>query len=127
MSPMTIERRDWRTRLGFTMVEVMVALVLLGVVVGALLAVVVEQERFYDGASDVMEVRDNLRRVGDLLPAELRGVAPREGDLYAMTDSMVDFRAPTGASIICTIERLHGGCPLHGARDSPSSRSWSRS
>ena len=103
MSPMTFTRRLARTRVGFTMVEVMVAIVLLGVVVGALLAVVMEQERFYDGASEVMEVRDNLRRVGDLLPAELRGVAPREGDIYAMADSMIDFRAPIGSSIICTI------------------------
>jgi hypothetical protein len=62
-----------------------------------------EQERFYDGATEVMEVRDNLRRIGDLLPAEMRGIAPLEGDLIAMSDSMVEFRAPTGSSIICTI------------------------
>lgn len=103
MSSMSLTRRLAHTRAGFTMVEVMVAIVLLGIVVGALLAVVMEQERFYDGASEVMEVRDNLRRIGDLLPAELRGVAPLEGDIYAMTDSMIDFRAPTGASMICTI------------------------
>lgn len=92
-----------RIRAGFTMVEVMVAIVLLGVVVGALLAVVMEQERFYDGAAEVMEVRDNLRRIGDLLPAEIRGMAPEQGDIYAMTDSMIDFRAPFGSSVICTI------------------------
>jgi prepilin-type N-terminal cleavage/methylation domain-containing protein len=100
MSP---TRRTWRARRGFTLVELMVAIVMLGVVVGALLAVVVEQQRFYDGASEVMEVRDNLRRIGDLLPAELRGVAPRDGDIYAMTDAMIDFRAPSGSSIICEI------------------------
>lgn len=102
MPAMTKARQAIR-RAGFTMVEVMVAVVLLGIVVGALLAVVMEQERFYDGASEVMNVRDNLRRIGDLLPAELRGMAPEEGDIYAMTDSMVDFRAPIGSSVICTI------------------------
>lgn len=103
MSPMIVRVRAARRRLGFTMVEIMVAIVLLGIVVGGLLAVVVEQERFYDGASDVMEVRDNLRRIGDLLPAEMRGMAPREGDLIVMSDSAIEFRAPTGAGVICTI------------------------
>jgi prepilin-type N-terminal cleavage/methylation domain-containing protein len=105
MSSLMRHRRRPR-RGGFTMVEVMVALVLLSLVVGGLMAVVVEQQRFYDGASDIMEVRDNLRRVGDLLPSELRGIAPTEGDLIVMSDSAVEFRAPTGVGVICTIDLL---------------------
>jgi prepilin-type N-terminal cleavage/methylation domain-containing protein len=95
-----------RRRHGFTMVEIMVAIVLLSLVVGALLAVVVEQQRFYDGASEVMEVRDTLRRVGDLQPSPLRGVAPREGDIIAMSDSAIDVMVPMGSSVICTIDLL---------------------
>jgi hypothetical protein len=83
------------------MIEIMVAIVLLGIVVGALLGAVMQQQRFYDSASEVMEVRDNLRRIGDLLPAELRGAAPRDGDIIAMSDSAIEFRAPTGSSTIC--------------------------
>lgn len=101
---MTLRRRAMRRiRPGFTMIEIMVAIVMLSLVVGGLLAVVMEQQRFYDGASEVMEVRDNLRRIGDLLPSEMRGLAPIEGDIYAMTDSMIDFRAPTGTSVVCAI------------------------
>lgn len=98
-----VRRAGRRMRRGFTLIEIMVAIVLLSIVVGGLLAVVMEQERFYDGATEVMEVRENLRRIGDLIPAEMRGMAPLEGDLITMMDSMVEFRAPTGASIICTI------------------------
>ncbi|HUF29231.1 MAG TPA: prepilin-type N-terminal cleavage/methylation domain-containing protein [Gemmatimonadaceae bacterium] len=98
------KRASRRLRRGFTLIEIMVAIVLLSIVVGGLLAVVMEQERFYDGATEVMDVRDNLRRIGDLIPAEMRGLAPLEGDLITMMDSAVEFRAPTGASIVCTID-----------------------
>ncbi len=99
----SVRRAGRRLRRGFTLIEIMVAIVLLSIIVGGLLAVVMEQERFYDGATEVMEVRDNLRRIGDLIPAEMRGMAPLEGDLISMMDSAVEFRAPTGASIVCTI------------------------
>lgn len=102
-SMIRVRRAGRRLRRGFTLIEIMVAIVLLSIIVGGLLAVVMEQERFYDGATEVMEVRDNLRRIGDLLPAEMRGMAPLEGDLISMMDSAVEFRAPTGASIVCTI------------------------
>ncbi|MDQ3696940.1 MAG: prepilin-type N-terminal cleavage/methylation domain-containing protein [Gemmatimonadota bacterium] len=102
-SLISVRRAGRRMRRGFTLIEMMVAIVLLSIVVGGLLTVVMEQQRFYDGAFEVMEVRDNLSRIGDLLPAEMRGMAPDEGDLITMMDSMVEFRAPSGASIICTI------------------------
>ncbi|HSJ64331.1 MAG TPA: prepilin-type N-terminal cleavage/methylation domain-containing protein [Gemmatimonadaceae bacterium] len=101
MPAVTPRDRVRRRPSGFTLIEVMVALVLLGLVVGALLTVVMHQQRFYDSASEVMEVRDNLRRTGDLLPSELRALAPRYGDIYAMSDSAIDFRSATGSSTIC--------------------------
>jgi prepilin-type N-terminal cleavage/methylation domain-containing protein len=101
MPAVTSRRRALRRALGFTMIEIMVAIVMLGVVVGALLTVVMEQQRFYDSASEVMEVRDNLRRAGDLLPAELRALAPRYGDIYEMQDSVIDFRSASGVSTVC--------------------------
>jgi prepilin-type N-terminal cleavage/methylation domain-containing protein len=92
-----------RRRQGFTLVEVMVALVLLALVVGGLMGVVAEQQKFYDGASDVMDLHDNLRRIGDLLPSDMRGMAPGEGDLISLSDSMIEFRAPSGTSVICAV------------------------
>lgn len=85
------------------MIELMVAIVMLTLVVGGLLGVVMGQQRFYDSASEVMEVRDNLRRIGVLLPSEMRAIAPLEGDIYQMTDSMLDFRVPIGTAIVCQV------------------------
>lgn len=101
---MNLPRRTARRlRRGFTMIELMVAIVMLTLVVGGLLGVVMGQQRFYDSASEVMEVRDNLRRIGVLLPSEMRALAPLEGDIYEMTDSMLDFRVPIGTAIVCMV------------------------
>jgi len=46
----------------------MVSLTLLGIVVGALLNTIISQQRFYVSAADIIEMRDNLRQAGELLP-----------------------------------------------------------
>lgn len=106
------------------MIELMVAIVMLTLVVGGLLGVVMGQQRFYDSASEVMEVRDNLRRIGVLLPSEMRALAPLEGDIYAMTDSMLDFRVPIGTSIVCMVASSWFTIPPMGLATDAGLTSW---
>jgi prepilin-type N-terminal cleavage/methylation domain-containing protein len=107
MPALTACPRRWRAaprragRRGFTLIEVMVTLTLIGIVVGTLLTVITRQQRFFGSAADVMELHDNLRQIGDLLPAELRGLSPRYNDLVTMSDSMIEARVATGSSIVC--------------------------
>ncbi|MBC7788507.1 MAG: prepilin-type N-terminal cleavage/methylation domain-containing protein [Anaerolineae bacterium] len=103
MSPIT-RSAACSARRGFTLIEIMVSLTLLGIVAGALLTTVISQQRFYLSAAEIIEMRDNLRQAGDLLPMELRGVAPAvPGEITAMLDTALEFRAPTGASVVCTV------------------------
>ncbi len=103
MSSIT-NRRTRFSRVGFTLIEIMVSLTLLGIVVGALLNTIISQQRFYLSAADIIEMRDNLRQAGELLPVELRGVAPAvPGEITAMQDTALEFRAPTGSSVVCTV------------------------
>src|SRR5918911_4911117 len=44
-----------------------------------------------------------MRDVVNLPPVDLRGVSAAGGDIYAMTDSSVDFRVPSGLAVVCTI------------------------
>jgi prepilin-type N-terminal cleavage/methylation domain-containing protein len=119
-----------RARRGFTLAEILVALTLVGFVVGGILAIVVKQQRFYAGAADMIDLRDNIRTIGDLLPAELRAASPRDGDLIpfngaALTDSALDFRATTGASVVCTIPAADAIIiPPYGSKGNAGLTSW---
>lgn len=88
-------------RSGFTLVELLVVMVLLSIVAGSLLNIILRQQRFYAGATDIMETRGGVREAADLLASELRPLSPSGGDIYTMTSSSIDFREQFGASIVC--------------------------
>jgi prepilin-type N-terminal cleavage/methylation domain-containing protein len=98
-------------RRGITLPEMMVVLVLLGLVVGGLMTVLVRQQRFYTGTSEIIQTKGSARQAIDILSSELRGIstgtrggAPNSVDIYAMSDSSLTFRSQFGASIVCTID-----------------------
>jgi prepilin-type N-terminal cleavage/methylation domain-containing protein len=93
-----------RGRAGFTLVEMMTVLVLLGIVVGSIVQVIAGQQRFAGDAAQVMETRGNVRQIADILPSELRGVSASGGDIYALGDRFLEVRAPIGSTIVCTID-----------------------
>jgi prepilin-type N-terminal cleavage/methylation domain-containing protein len=100
-----------RVRRGLTLPEMMVVLVLLGLVVGGLMTVLVRQQRFYTGTSEIIQTKGSARQAIDILSSELRGVstgtrngAPNSVDIYGMSDSSLTFRSQFGASVVCTID-----------------------
>ena len=95
-----------RPRGGFTLVELLVVLAVFGLVAAATLQIVVRQQRFYAGASDMMSMRTSLRDVGAVVPTDLRGISSIGGDILAMSDSAVEFRLATGLATICSIGAL---------------------
>ncbi len=94
-------------RSGFTLVELLVTLIIMGVVLGTITTLLVRQQRFYRSTSDMMEARTQVRQAIDMLPADLRGLSSsdvRNGtDMYAASDKAIDFRAITGSSVLCRI------------------------
>jgi prepilin-type N-terminal cleavage/methylation domain-containing protein len=93
-----------RPRSGFTLVELLVSLVLASLVGAALVGVLMRQQRFYDGAARIVEVRDNVRDVTGLVPSDLRALSRAEGDIYAMSDTSIDFRLAIGGGVVCSID-----------------------
>lgn len=90
-----------RARSGFTLVELMVAMVL-GAIVGAtLVASIAGQQRFFRGASAINSLRNQLRQAAALLPSDLRPISRRGGDIYSLTSEQIDFRSVMGSSFIC--------------------------
>ena len=96
---MTIAHR--MKRAGFTIVELIVAMVIFGLVMAAAMQVIVKQQRFYRGAGELLELRAGLRQGVVMLTSDLRAIYPAEGDVYEWTRSKIGFRSITGSSIIC--------------------------
>lgn len=98
-------------RRGITLPELMVVIVLLSLVVGGIMTVLIKQQRFYTGTSEIIETKGSARSAIDILSSELRalstatrGGAPNEVDIYSLTDSSIVFRSPFGSTVICTID-----------------------
>lgn len=97
----TTSRRQLRA--GVTLAELMVVLVIMGLVGAVIMRVVLRQQRFYAGAADISSERADLRDIATAIPTDLRGISSVGGDIYAMSDSAIDFRLPMGLSTICVL------------------------
>lgn len=90
-------------RAGFTLVEFMIVMVILGIVVATLVETLNKQQRFYHGARELLDTRTHLREAGAVLLTDLRTITPAAGDVYAWADNRIQFRMTTGSSIACRI------------------------
>lgn len=98
---------------GFTLVEVLIALIVGGSVAAALVGVLRRQQRFYVDAGSLVAQRVALRDATGIIPGELRSLAPRAGDVIAFSDSSLEIHATIGAAIAC--DTVAGGESIHVA------------
>ncbi len=89
-------------RRGFSLIEIMVALVLLGIVATGIMTVVMRQQQFYRSATDVIDTRQQIRQAAAVVPVDVRGVSSVGGDILAMSDSALDVRGNIGSAIVCS-------------------------
>ena len=100
------------TRRGFTLVELLVALVLLGLVSMSIYRVLVNNQRVYQAQTQRIDLQQNIRAAVTLLPAELRELDASDGDIVAMTATSLSVRASRQLAIICTLPVV--GVPAGG-------------
>lgn len=103
-------------RRGFTLAELVVAIVIAGVLAAAVMDVVIRQQRFFAADARAAAMRAAVRQAADILSNELRPLTPRDGDLYAAAADHVDFRMLLGASVLCTIAAGRDGAVLPPTR-----------
>jgi prepilin-type N-terminal cleavage/methylation domain-containing protein len=92
-------------RSGFTLTEVLVALVLLGFVMGTMMLVLIRQQRFYRSANEIIDTRTQVRQAIAMLPNDLRTISTSDSrndtDIYEASDKAIELRSIFGSSIIC--------------------------
>ncbi len=88
-------------RRGLTLVELLVALVLLSIVSAALYRVLVSNQRIYQAQTQRIDMQQNIRAAAQILPADLRELDASEGDISAASATSVTFRGMRWMGIIC--------------------------
>ena len=89
-------------RRGLSLVEIMVALVLLGIVAPGIMTVVMRQQQFYRSATEVIDTRSQIRQAASVVPVDVRGVSSVGGDILNMSDSSLDVRGNIGSALVCS-------------------------
>lgn len=88
-------------RRGLTLVELLVALVLLSIVSAALYRVLVSNQRIYQAQTQRIDMQQNIRAAAQILPADLRELDASEGDISAASATSITFRAMRWMGIMC--------------------------
>ena len=113
-------------RRGFTLIELMIALVLLGIVPTAVYKVLVNNQRLYTAQTQTIDLQQNIRAAAAILPAEFRELDAADGDIKGMTATSLRIRAMRELAFVCADPVLGGGIgqitltvrqtPIYGTR-----------
>ena len=95
-----LRRSPWR---GFTLAELLVALVVASIVLAGVCSALYGAQRFYFAQAQVLDVQQNVRVVAQVLSHELRGLDAADGDLVAMSDSALTLKAPRAFGVTCGV------------------------
>ncbi|NIR42605.1 MAG: type II secretion system protein [Gemmatimonadetes bacterium] len=93
---------------GFTLIEVLVAMTLTGIVVAGTLRALSAQKRFYARQARILDARHAMRASTIILASEFREVSAASGDFYFLASDSVGFRSTVGFGIACAIDAGNG-------------------
>jgi prepilin-type N-terminal cleavage/methylation domain-containing protein len=89
------------TRRGFTLVELLIALLLMGIVTAAFYGSLTTNQRAYQKQTQVIDLQQNMRAATAILPQELREIDASEHDISAMSATSITFRAHRWMAFLC--------------------------
>jgi hypothetical protein len=86
-----------------SLIELLVALALFGIVGAATLRSLDRQARFHSGVLAILESRAQHAAAHEAVAVELRGASTAAGDIGRLSDSSIVFRLPVGAGVACDL------------------------
>jgi prepilin-type N-terminal cleavage/methylation domain-containing protein len=98
---LTSPRSRQRLRHGFTLSELLITIVILGLLGTSVARMMLSQQRFFHRTTEEMTVRRGLRKALSMMPTELRGLSATGGDITAFSSSAITFRSTIGSSLVC--------------------------
>lgn len=96
-------------RRGFTLAELLVALVLLGIVSLGIYRVLVNNQRMYQAQTQRIDLQQNIRAAVTILPSDLREIDATDSDIVGMGSDSIRFRAMRQFAVACTPPVLGAG------------------
>ncbi|HEX2681592.1 MAG TPA: prepilin-type N-terminal cleavage/methylation domain-containing protein [Candidatus Dormibacteraeota bacterium] len=93
---------------GFTLVELLVALVLLGIVSTGIYQALTANQRTFIAQTERIGLQQNIRAAAQILPGEFRLLDAGEGDISAMSATQITMRAIRKLGFICLPPTLPG-------------------
>jgi prepilin-type N-terminal cleavage/methylation domain-containing protein len=106
------------TRRGLSLVELMVAIILVGIVAGSIYQLLLSTERGYRTQAERVRVNGNLRNAISLLPADIRELNAADllgSDIISMDTSSVSYRAMRNLYFLCQPANAARGCLVRAA------------
>ncbi|MGH7679404.1 MAG: type II secretion system protein [Gemmatimonadaceae bacterium] len=88
-------------RRGFTLIELMIVVSLLGIIGTMLTTLLVRQQRFHRAVTGVTDARARMRDIATILPTDLRSVSTAGDDILDISDTSIQFRAFIGTAVLC--------------------------
>lgn len=87
---------------GFTLVEVLVALMLMGIVSTAIYQLLVANQRLYRAQTESVSVNESARGTVAIIPSEVRELSAGNGDIIAMNATSLTYKSMQALYVQCT-------------------------
>ena len=96
-----------RNHRGFSLVELLVVLIIMGIVTGGIYKVLVSSQRISKAQTERIDLQSNVRSASIIVPNELREINNVVGglgdqiDIIAKSDTSIQYRAMRGLGFVC--------------------------